>query len=63
MGGVTERDLIHVHTLLGIFDHTPPKMREKKMKDLERHAEDVKDEEVIKFFKNVRDSFPEVFRK
>ena len=58
---LSERDLIHVHSLLGIFDHTPAKVRIKKMKDLERAAEDMKDTEMVTFLADVRQQFPEIF--
>ncbi len=58
---MSERDLIHVHSLLGIFDHTPAKVRNKKMKDLERSAEDTHDSEMITFLADVRAQFPEMF--
>jgi hypothetical protein len=58
---LSERDLIHVHSLLGIFDHTPAKVRIKKMKDLERAADDMKDTEMVTFLGAVRQQFPEIF--
>lgn len=58
---MSERDLIHVHSLLGIFDHTPAKVRNKKMKDLERSAEDMHDTEMAHFFADIRAQFPEIF--
>src|SRR5262245_44418981 len=58
---LSERDLIHVHSLLNIFDHTPAKVRIKKMKDLERAAEDMKDTEMAKFLADVRQQFPAIF--
>jgi len=58
---MSERDLIHVHSLLGIFDHTPTKVRNKKMKDLERSAEDTDDAEMTAFLADVRAQFPEIF--
>lgn len=60
---MTERDLIHVHSLLDIFEHTPAKLREKRMKDLERAARDTKDAEMIEFLSEVRRSFPSVFTR
>jgi hypothetical protein len=60
-GVLGERDLIHVHALLGVFDHTPKKIKAKKMKDLERAAEDICDEEMLRFFRDVRDTFPVLF--
>ncbi len=60
-GVLAERDLIHVHTLLEIFEHTPKVQREKRMKDLERAAEDADDDEMKKFLMDVRANFPAVF--
>ncbi|KKL66332.1 hypothetical protein LCGC14_2146030, partial [marine sediment metagenome] len=59
---VTERDTIHAHSLLGVFDHTPARVRVRKMKELERCAEDLDDQEVMRFLKHVREEFPSVFR-
>ena len=58
---MSDRDLIHVHSLLSIFDHTPYAARQKKMKDLERHAIDAKDKELIQFLSDIRLNFPIVF--
>jgi hypothetical protein len=58
-GVMADRDLIHVHALLGIFDHTPTKLRTKAIKDLERSAADVNDEEALKFLQDVRQAFPQ----
>jgi hypothetical protein len=60
-GVMVDRDLIHVHALLGIFDHTPTKVRVKAMRDLEQYATDVEDEEALTFLKDVRQVFPQVF--
>ncbi len=60
-GLLAERDLVHVHSLLGVFDHTPESVREKKMKDLERSAGDLADIEVGQFLADVRGQFPLVF--
>jgi len=60
-GVMAERDLIHVHAVLGIFDHTPAKVREKAMKDLERCANDTRDEQVATFLRDIRQAFPSVF--
>lgn len=60
-GVMVDRDLIHVHALLGIFDHTPSKVRVKAMRDLEQHARDAKDEEALRFLNDVRNAFPQVF--
>lgn len=58
-GVMADRDLIHVHSLLGIFDHTPIKLRTKAMRDLEKSAAEVHDEEVLKFLRDVRQTFPQ----
>lgn len=60
-GVMGERDLVHVHTLLGVFDHTPTRIKTKKMKDLERAAEDINDKEMIRFLADVRENFPVLF--
>jgi hypothetical protein len=60
-GVLSERDLIHVHSLLNVFDHTPSKVRDKKMKDLERSTEDIKDDVIGRFLADVRKSYPTVF--
>lgn len=54
---MADRDLIHLHALLEVFDHTPKKVRDKRMSDLERAAGDTHDEEMTAFFKAVRDMF------
>jgi len=61
-GGVmSERDLIHVHTMLSVFEHTPKAVREKKLRDLERAADDANDQELQSFLVAVRSGFPWVF--
>jgi hypothetical protein len=54
---MADRDLIHLHALLEVFDHTPKKVRDKRMSDLERAAGDVNDDEMLAFFEAVRDMF------
>lgn len=58
---LTDRDLIHVHTLLGVFDHTPVAVRQKKLGDLERSARDADDEEMIQFLSTIRTLFGYAF--
>ena len=60
-GIMTDRDLIHVHTLLGAFDHTPVALRVKAMKELEKNASDLHDDEALRFLADVRKTFPQVF--
>jgi len=62
-GVLSERDLIHVHTLLDIFEHTPAQLREKRMKDLERSAADSGDQEILSFLADVRGNFSAVFNR
>jgi hypothetical protein len=62
-GVMGDRDLIHVHALLGIFEHTPAKAREKRMKDLERCANDINDGEMKRFLADVRQNYPMVFQR
>jgi hypothetical protein len=57
---ITEKDVIHVHSLLGIFDHTPSKERQRVFKDLVASARQVDDVEVISFLESVREMFPNV---
>lgn len=62
-GVMTERDLIHVHALLNIFDHTPAPVRARAMKDLERSAQKLGDQEVERFLKDIRNVFPEALSR
>ncbi len=63
LGPMTDRDVIHVHSLLCIFDHTPTAVRQRNMTALECCAEDAADNEVTKFLADVRMAFPGVFQK
>lgn len=60
-GQLSSRDVIHVHSLLGIFDHTPARERVKASKALVDSAETVGDAELIEFLRAVREMFPSVF--
>lgn len=62
-GVMSERDLIHVHSLLGIFDHTPTSVRQRAMKDLERNAQKLGDKEAEKFLTEVRNLFPQALSR
>jgi hypothetical protein len=57
-GLMTDRDLIHVHALLGIFNHTPATVRVRAMKSLEKSAAKVGDEEILHFLDEIRKTFP-----
>lgn len=58
-GVMSERDLIHVHAMLGIFDHTPTAVRRRALKDLEKSAVSIKDAEALQFLDDVRKTFPQ----
>jgi hypothetical protein len=62
-GAMTDRDLIHVHSLLGIFDHTPVPVRQRAMKELERNAQKLGDEEAERFLNDVKSAFPEALTR
>jgi hypothetical protein len=59
---MADRDLIHLHALLEVFDHTPKPVRNKRMSDLERAASDIHDEEMMAFFQAVREMFGHALR-
>jgi hypothetical protein len=54
-------DVIHVHSLLAIFDHTPSKERQRAYKDLMTSAQQVDDTEIVRFLEAIRELFPKVF--
>ncbi|HDZ21510.1 hypothetical protein LCGC14_0124380 [marine sediment metagenome] len=58
-----ERDIIHVHSLLDIFDHTPADVIDRKLTDIIKHAKDAGDEEVGRFLEEIQGEFPEIFEK
>jgi len=62
-GAMTDRDLIHVHALLGIFDHTPLPVRQRALKELERNAQKLHDEEAEHFLNDVKKAFPEAISR
>ena len=62
-GIMTERDLIHVHALLGIFDHTPSAVRARAMKELEDAAGKVDDKDTLQFLSDIRKAFPQVLTR
>ena len=43
---IAERDLIHVYSALGVFDHTPVVVKRKKLNDLKDSAKRVGDKEI-----------------
>jgi hypothetical protein len=60
--GLSDRDLIHVHALLGIFDHTPSTVRTRAMKELEEAAAKTDDAEVRRFLGDIRKTFPDALK-
>ena len=60
-GAILERDIIHVHTLLGIFEHTPGKVRRQAFRSLLESAEHVGDTEVERFLREIHRRFNVVF--
>jgi hypothetical protein len=61
-GNMTDRDLIHVHALLGIFDHTPAVVRLRAMKELEVAAVKIDDKEAQRFLSDIRKMFPQALK-
>ena len=61
-GGMSDRDLIHVHALLRIFDHTPSAVRARAMKELEGAAGKVEDQEALQFLSDIRKVFPQALK-
>jgi len=60
-GNIAERDIIHVHTLLGIFEHTPGKVRREIYRGLVESAEQTDDAEVHQFLRELHRRFAVVF--
>ncbi len=58
---LSDRDVIHVHSLLGIFDHTPKTIRRRKFRDMVKYAKDAGAEDVGRFLKEIKGEFPEIF--
>jgi hypothetical protein len=62
-GVMTDRDLIHVHALLGIFDHTPTPVRIRSMKELEDAANKIEDADALQFLTEIRKTFPQALSR
>jgi hypothetical protein len=54
---LSERDAIHVYSLLGIFSHTPLQVRRRRMKELKRSAKEVGNKEIVKFLEDITQTF------
>ena len=57
-GELAQRDLIHLHSMLGVFDHTPAKVRHRKYRELVEAANALNDTEVLSFLKDLSQEFP-----
>jgi hypothetical protein len=62
-GPLQERDLIHLYSAFGVFDHTPVAAKAKKLSDLRHSAKRVADVEIEKFLDAVEDMFPALFKE
>jgi hypothetical protein len=62
-GPLQERDLIHLYSAFGVFDHTPVVAKAKKLSDLRHSAKRVADVEVEKMLDAVEDMFPTLFKQ
>jgi hypothetical protein len=62
-GSLQDRDLIHVYSALGVFDHTPPAAKRLKLNDLRDSARKAGDREVEQLLDNVEQTFPGLFRE
>jgi len=62
-GPLQERDLIHLYSAFGVFDHTPAAAKAKKLSDLRHSAKRVADIEIEKMLDAVEDIFPTVFKQ
>jgi hypothetical protein len=60
-GSLQERDLIHVYSALGIFDHTPAATKLKNLNDLKDSAKRIGDREVEQLLEQVKTMFPALF--
>lgn len=61
-GSLADRDLIHVYSALGIFDHTPAAAKRQRLSDLKVSARQAEDHEVEEVLRTVEDLFPNMFR-
>jgi len=60
-GPLQDRDLIHVYSALGVFDHTPPAAKRQKLRDLCDSAQKAGDQEAERLLANVEETFPGLF--
>lgn len=60
-GPLQDRDLIHVYSALGVFDHTPAAAKRQRLNDLKDSTRKASDSEIGKLLENVELSFPGLF--
>lgn len=58
-----ERDLIHVYSALGVFDHTPAHAKRRKLQDLKDSAKKADDSDIERLLESVEMTFPGMFRE
>lgn len=61
-GPLQDRDLIHVYSALGVFDHTPAAAKRQKLNDLKDSARKTGDTEIAQLLETVELTFPGLFR-
>lgn len=62
-GPLQDRDLIHVYSALGVFDHTIPAAKREKLRDLRDSAQKAGDQEAERLLANVEETFPGLFQE
>jgi hypothetical protein len=60
-GTLQDRDLIHVYSALGVFDHTPAAAKALRLRDLQDSARKANDQEAEAMLRAVADAFPKLF--
>ncbi|OFW01703.1 MAG: hypothetical protein A3G20_04275 [Acidobacteria bacterium RIFCSPLOWO2_12_FULL_59_11] len=60
-GSLQDRDLIHVYSALGVFDHTPPTAKRLKLNDLRDSARKAGDREIERLLDAVEETFLGLF--
>ncbi|HZT29207.1 MAG TPA: hypothetical protein VFA33_04950 [Bryobacteraceae bacterium] len=60
-GPLQDRDLIHVYSAFGVFDHTPPAAKRQKLRDLRDSAQKAGDQDAERLLASVEETFPGLF--
>jgi len=61
-GPLQEKDLIHMYSALGVFDHTPAAKKRLKLNDVKGSAKKTGDSDIEQFLADVEMAFPASFR-